>query len=379
MERLAGPSEIDRIAGEWCRLEASLTPRLPFATPLWNKLWWRHLRARSWLVRDEFLVHAVRDASGRLIAVAPLMMTHRPAGGLLRVRELRFFGADPNITEIRGLICRAEHQPFVARALAELGGAFGYDWFHWDGLSSAALDELRGATRMVDEGQGSAFVLDLPSSWAAFRETLPRNIKEALRKGHNSLQRSGHRYRLRVIDGSGGLDDALTRFFAMHAARANAAVAVRHRDVFADPAARRFITEYARHMAALNQLRLFELEIDGVSRAARLGFLFDDELYLYYSGYEPEWGRFSVMTTALAEIIKWAIDRNLRLVNLSTGSDVSKTRWRPREVVYRDAIQLASTWRGRAAFHGFDAMRHAVRQTDLIGQVRRLARARAPG
>jgi hypothetical protein len=35
-------------------------------------------------------------------------------------------------------------------------------------------------------------------------------------------------------------------------------------------------------------------------------------------------------------------------VNLSTGADVSKTRWRPDEIVYRSAVQTSDTARGRA-------------------------------
>ena len=63
--------------------------------------------------------------------------------------------------------------------------------------------------------------------------------------------------------------------------------------------------------------------------ASRVAFVLGDELYLYFSGYEPEWSRYSVMTTTVAESIKWAIERKMRVVNLSTGTDVSKTRWGP--------------------------------------------------
>ena len=41
--------------------------------------------------------------------------------------------------------------------------------------------------------------------------------------------------------------------------------------------------------------------------AMRLGFVVDDSLYLYYSGYDPLWARYSVMTTTVAEALKYAI------------------------------------------------------------------------
>ena len=81
-----------------------------------------------------------------------------------------------------------------------------------------------------------------------------------------------------------------------------------------------------------------------------MGLVLGRELYLYYSGYDPAWHRFSVMTTLVAEAIKWAIAQRLTLVNLSVGTDVSKTRWRPRAIPHREAIVTAPHARGHVAF-----------------------------
>jgi hypothetical protein len=53
------------------------------------------------------------------------------------------------------------------------------------------------------------------------------------------------------------------------------------------------------------------------------------------------------MTTALAETLRYAIGEGTTWVNLSTGSDVSKTRWRPDKIVYRSAVQASPSARGR--------------------------------
>ena len=60
--------------------------------------------------------------------------------------------------------------------------------------------------------------------------------------------------------------------------------------------------------------------------ATRIGFVVEDSLYLYYSGYDPEFSRFSIMTTVVAEAIQYAISERFRTVNLSTGKDLSKRR-----------------------------------------------------
>jgi hypothetical protein len=74
--------------------------------------------------------------------------------------------------------------------------------------------------------------------------------------------------------------------------------------------------------------------------ATRIGFVVGRSLYLYYSGFDPRWSKYSVMTTTVVEAIKYAIGEGLNALNLSPGTDVSKTRGSPREVPYAQAAQL---------------------------------------
>jgi CelD/BcsL family acetyltransferase involved in cellulose biosynthesis len=81
--------------------------------------------------------------------------------------------------------------------------------------------------------------------------------------------------------------------------------------------------------------------------ASRIGFVLDDSLYLYFSGYHPRMSGYSVMTTCTAEAIKWAIEKGLKTINLSTGNDQSKARWRPTEVPLIEAQWVSPSWRGK--------------------------------
>jgi len=56
-------------------------------------------------------------------------------------------------------------------------------------------------------------------------------------------------------------------------------------------------------------LKLFALKIGAEIVAMRIGFVVGDGLYLYYSGFDPKWWEFGVMTTTMAEAIKYAIGR----------------------------------------------------------------------
>jgi CelD/BcsL family acetyltransferase involved in cellulose biosynthesis len=357
VERVASLEALATLATEWSELDARLSPRTPFTGLLWNQLWWRHYAAERLLVHDELFLHVVRDQHRRLHAIAPMMLTRRPSLGPFGVRALQCFGTDVNITEIRGLVCEAQDQGTALKALRKHfdGGADRWDWIDWGGVreDGTGRQGLLGCEATGWDRQTPNYYLALPSSWEELRQQLPRNIKESLRKCYNSLRRSGHSHELRVAESSADAPAALETFFRLHRERASSTAGMRHSDVFAKSRERDFFRDYVQQMADRRQLRLFQLRIAGQVVATRIGFLLGDELYLYYSGYDMRWAQHSVMTTLLAETIKWAIGQGLRIVNLSTGNDVSKLRWRPRSVVFRSAVQVAPRWQARLAFNAY--------------------------
>ncbi len=323
----------------WRELEAHA--RYPFASFDWAMSWWLHLREDKLGVKDALSLRTIRTTAGELVAVAPMLVTRRPSLGPLCVRQLQFFGADPNLTELRGLVSAPQWRARAYRALAfdALRGSDDWDSLLLSGLpADAALDDLASRARLSWLPEISDYELPLPESWEQLRAGLPRNIKESLRKCYNSLKRDGLAFRLEVAERPEQVPAALASFFELHAARAGLAGAVHHWDVFRAPEARRFLSDVCALFAPRGPLRIFRLAIGRRVVAARVGFCVGDTLYLYYSGYDPAFAPYSVMTTTVAEAIKYAIDHGFSRVNLSTGNDVSKTRWNPHEHVTRAAL-----------------------------------------
>ncbi|GAC1676150.1 MAG: hypothetical protein NVS9B2_26560 [Steroidobacteraceae bacterium] len=106
-------------------------------------------------------------------------------------------------------------------------------------------------------------------------------------------------------------------------------------------------------------MRIFQLKIGAHIVASRIGFVVDSSLYLYYSGYDVEWSRYSVMTTTLAEAIKYAIAKGFKTVNLSPTKDLAKTRWGPRQVDYKSAFQNRRRLRSRLLCRAYMKARSA--------------------
>jgi CelD/BcsL family acetyltransferase involved in cellulose biosynthesis len=346
VEQAVGQSAIAKLASEWEGLEQNLRPRTPFSSPLWNELWWKHFSAKSVWVRDELFIHTVRNEFGALIAVAPMMLTSRPAFGPLRVRALQLLGADENVTELRGIIARPEDLPEVFATLGNyfLATANRWDWLQWCGIPAEGPSrELLQRSGQIQWGrQVPNYYLPLPGSWEEFKAGLSRNMKEALRKCYNSLKRAGHDFTFRVVSRPEDAPAALHRFFDLHAERSLAHHLPYHANVFARPATREFLLEYGQLMAERDQLRVFELAIGGEVVASRVGFVLGRDLYLYYSGYRLGWAQHSVMTTVVAEAIRWAIAQGLGGVDLSTGRDLSKLRWKPTEIITCEGVQSSA-------------------------------------
>lgn len=381
VHRLTTPAELSAMSGECDQLALAMSPRLPFATSTWLELWWRHYGEQRLLVNDRFFVHALRDESGRLRALAPLMLTERPGTGPLRARTLAFFGADKSITELRGLICAPEMEgPAVRALLAHFKNcADEWDWFTWHGVrrSSEAYQTLNSDSNYHWTRETTDHVLPLAGTWDEFRGSRSRNIKESLRKCYNSLKRDGHELRFRVVTAPAELPAALERLMALHAMRAEASELVPHANVFAEHRARNMLFGIAARPTPALSLRVFQLEIAGQVVAARLGFVMADELYLYFSGFEPAWGKYSVMTTTVAETLKWAIEQRFSQVNLSPGTDISKTRWGSIAVATHNGVLVSASRRGQLVFRVLTELNERSRNGKVWGSL--IARARRLG
>ena len=356
VELLTTLEQVERIVPEWHEFDVSGRMPLPFATADWTLAWWRHLSSNRRAVRDHVFTLAVRDRSRTLVGVAPLMITERPAAGPLRLRCLQFIGADNNITELRSLSARPGHEAAVYRAVAAYVNEASDQW-HWmlwtgipragDGFAVAEVRQGRWVRRVSD------WVLPLAPTWDQFQAGLHRNVKESLRKCRNAPTRAGLDFRLEVATRPEDLRPALDRFFELHAARARRTDTVYHPNVFKTAAAQSFLRELYALYARRGIAHIFNLKLGESTIATRLGFKLGSSMYLYFSGYDVAYGRYSAMTSCLAGAIRWSIEAGLKTVNLSTGTDVSKTRWGPKEHFFDEAHLVSPGLTAHAAHFAY--------------------------
>lgn len=375
------PELLSQLEAEWRALEDSSGNTLPFRTFDWADCWWRHMREHRASVEDRLAIRTLRSSDGRLVGVAPLMITERPGVGPLRTRCLQFIGPDPNMTEIRSALILPGHEASCYRALHDTlqDSLEDVDWLWWTGLPdpwhsvpTLAAPALRWSLDV------SSYFLELPASWEELRASRQPNLREALRKCYRLLERDGFSPAVTVVADRRGVEPALEDFYRLHAARALLANTIHHNDVFAHPACRRFLLEACHRFAAQGALRIIRIEVGGKAIACRLAFALGNSLYLYYSGFDPAFAKYSVSTRIVAEACKLAIAEGRRFVCLSTGRDESKLRWRPTEVKFHQAQWVSPHALGRAKYGAYRAVQRFISRS-ASGPVSTWLARRAPG
>jgi CelD/BcsL family acetyltransferase involved in cellulose biosynthesis len=275
---------------------------------------------------------------------------------------VNLLGADDDLTEIRSPLVEPGYEHASLNMLRGcLSQACNWDWIQWSGISSALAQAMPADVQHQPHEARDDYVLDLAPNWPQFHARLRRNVRESLRHCYNSLRRDGLAFEFVVARGSAEIHSALDRFLQLHTLRARMPWGPKHPDRFKDPAARAFLHEVCGRLAARDVARVFQLQIGGQIVAARVGFAVGNSLYLYYSGFDPHWARYSVMTTTLAETLKYAISEGLSTVNLSPTAEQSKLRWRPRMVLFQSARTPRGSFRSHAAYLAYWLARSGAR------------------
>lgn len=340
---------IRALTPDYERLYAVTGNTLPFATQEWHVAWCEHLLNPNPRARQQPLFCVLRKLEGSCVAIVPLILTRRRLGPL-KVAALGLVGSDPALTEIRNPLIEPGYERVTVRLVHErLASVTGWDWIQWSGVSATLAHALALEARPHWYQTLDDYVLDLPATWLEFRRSLRRNVRESLRHCYNSLRRDGHTFEFVVAREPVEVRWALYRFLQLHTQRANMTWGPSHPDRFGTDSLRAFFYGVCDRLAARDAVRVFQLRIADEVVASRVGFVAGDSLYLYYSGFDPAWARYSVMTTTVAEALRYAIASGLKSVNLSLTGEQSKLRWHPRRIDFYSALVHRDSVRSRLA------------------------------
>lgn len=201
----------------------------------------------------------------------------------------------------------------------------------WDELELWGLMETSETRRRVkafaddtpgievsEELESVAPRLELPETWDAYMATLGKKDRHELRRKIRRLFDSGADVTFDVLSDQQGVVGVMDEFLELHrTSRAD-------KTEFMTPEMEVFFRRMASAMAAEGLVRVFMLRVNGKPAASVLCFDAGSHLYLYNSGYDPEFSSLSVGLVSKALCLQWAIENGMRGLDFLRGDESYK-------------------------------------------------------
>ncbi len=283
-----------------------------FTLPAWLRAWWESF-GEGW----ELCLQSVWQDQD-LIGLAPLMCegkVGRLIGSIdlcdyldfvvLPQKDTNFFQALLPALRARGiekLELEAQHP-----AAYIFNGLFAFD------------AEGRFPVQLNFSRQDLSFELPLPESWEGYLTMLKKKQRHEVRRKLRRLENESNSYRYRVIDKRQEVKEFLPRFinlFGRNPEKAN----------FLTEEREQFFYRLLDANSHLDLARFGLLEIDGAIAAAVLYFDYRQRVYLYNSGYVPDYGHLSAGLLSKVLCLKHSIENGVAVFDFLKGAEVYKSR-----------------------------------------------------
>jgi CelD/BcsL family acetyltransferase involved in cellulose biosynthesis len=169
-----------------------------------------------------------------------------------------------------------------------------------------------------EEVEAVAPRLELPATWEDYLGSLNKKDRHELRRKIRRLFDSGASVDFDVLSEQADVVAAMDDFLDLHTRSRQ------DKTEFMTPEMESFFRRMASAMSAEGLVRLFMLRVNGKPAAAVLCFDAGSHLYLYNSGYDPEFSNLSVGLVSKALCLRWAIENGKTGLDFLRGDEPYK-------------------------------------------------------
>lgn len=300
--RLEAAAGVDELRSAWSEL--ALAAGSPFATPEWAQTWIEHLGDP-----ERVRIFAVRDESGRVVAILPLTLRSR------RPRVVRFIGHGPG--DELGPVCAPADRRVAVEGCHQALRALRADLLLAEQLPGGQRWATLLRARAVADTGFPIMSLSGIGDGDALLAHLGRSVAKRLGAVRRKLEREGE-LRVRVAADGPGLDADIDALFALHRARWAPAVTD-----FAGPH-EPFHRAFLKAASARGWLHLLLVEVDGTPVAGLYDLRFASCQNQYQSGRDPAMDRLSVGYFALLCGMRDAARDGMRAYRFLRGDEAYK-------------------------------------------------------
>ena len=311
VELLEANSYSEALVREWEALLSRSRFQNPFLTPLWIEIWLKHFGKSL-----EAKVILVRAPEGALLAVGAFS-TSTGEGGK---QGLTLLGST-DVCDYRDLVIAKGWEEKTFGALGRFFGEGPWGYLEFSGASEFSptaqfLPPLMQSFgfRVVQEVEEVALYLNLPPTWEMFLERLNSKDRHELRRKMRRMEREPS-CEISGVEGSPSLFREMEIFFDLHRKSR------KHKAEFMSKEMQAFFRDISLRFQERGWLNLSFLKVAGKGVAGVFSFDFAGTEYVYNSGYDPEFARFSPGIILAAHCIRRSIEKGMAGFNFLRGRE----------------------------------------------------------
>ncbi len=281
-----------------------------FVLPLWLRTWWDIFGENH---HPEILAGYHKR---KLIGVAPLRIQEKTA---------RFIGGE-NVCDYQDMIVASNHQDDFFKAIFAHLKEKGIRFLQLETLrpDSASLTELPNLAKqmgyaVICNQVAFSYEIKLPRTWKSYLYMLNGKQRHETRRKLRRMNEAGH-VQFRAIERLDEISEAMDIFFSLFKASRP------DKSEFLTKQMMSFFRLMAQRMAQQGFLRMFFLDIDRIPAAGVMCFDYNDTIFLYNNGYNPQFSHLSPGFLSKVYTIRESIEQGKLRYDLLKGDEGYKKR-----------------------------------------------------
>jgi CelD/BcsL family acetyltransferase involved in cellulose biosynthesis len=307
-----------QLAEPWNALLVRAATDVPFLRHEYMLNWWRSRGGGEW-PEAELWLGLARDERGALAGVAPFFYAQTQRGG----KALLLLGSVETSDYLDLILPSEEAAPMVESLLAALSedGPRGWDTLDLynvpEGSPSLSALEAAAARHGWHSDRSNLQpcpVVMLGDDWEAYLARLDKKQRHELRRKLRRAEASPEGVRLRIVQDEASLEKGAETFLDLMARE-------EEKRRFLTPSMRELFRGLMQAAARHAWLNLAFLEIGGLPAAAYLSFDYAGRLWVYNSGFNPDFLSLSPGWVLLGLLIRWAIDHGRTSIDFLRGDE----------------------------------------------------------
>lgn len=316
---LTDPNCFYSLEKEWLELLSRSAINQVFLTPQFLRSWWETLGS------DGLRVITVRDESENLIGIAPFFLSENENGN----RQLQFVGCT-TVSDYADIVVDRQKS---AEVYAHIFGVLQNEVNDWQAISLISVPQnsptllhfsefaQKNGWQFEQKQQDVCPVIGLPKTWDEYLVNIGKKQRHEIKRKSEKLALAIDAQFV-LIENPDKIAAAIDDFIRLH----------QHSSVdkknFWDEKHVHFFQKLAKEVSQNNWLKLYFLEIENTRVAAMLIFDYDNQFFLYNSGFDADqYRQLSVGNVLTAHTIKEAIQLGKVRYDFLRGDEEYKYRF----------------------------------------------------